>query len=70
MKLWWNWLIFKTKILLFQNPIKTKLRPKTDQLSNDASTGIGSTLKSIVNVAILMLLMMFAVHCTWVSSLS
>lgn len=48
-----------------QNPTKTKLRPKTDQQSND-STGIGSTLKSIVNVAILMLLMMFAVHCTWV----
>ncbi|KAG4075910.1 hypothetical protein HA402_003736 [Bradysia odoriphaga] len=49
------------------NPTKTKLRPKTDQQSND-STGIGSTLKSIVNVAILMLLMMFAVHCTWVTS--
>lgn len=49
----------------FQNPAKAKLRTKTEQSSND-SVGIGSTLKSIVNVAILMLLMMFAVHCTWV----
>lgn len=32
------------------------------------NNGIGSSLKSIVNVAILMLLMMFAVHCTWVTS--
>lgn len=29
---------------------------------------MGSNLKSIVIVAILMLLMMFAVHCTWVTS--
>lgn len=36
--------------------------------AHEPSSGIGSNLKSIVIVAILMLLMMFAVHCTWVTS--
>ena len=30
--------------------------------------GLGVNLRSIVVVAVLMLLMMFAVHCTWVTS--
>lgn len=46
---------------------KLKHRPKHDS-AHEANTGIGSNLKSIVIVAILMLLMMFAVHCTWVTS--
>lgn len=46
---------------------KLKHRPKHDA-SHEPSTGIGSNVKSIVIVAILMLLMMFAVHCTWVTS--
>lgn len=49
-----------------------KLRPKHDSSSHGAhgeqNAGMGSNLKSIVIVAILMLLMMFAVHCTWVTS--
>lgn len=44
-----------------------KHRPK-HETAHDSNGGIGSNLKSIVVVAILMLLMMFAVHCTWVTS--
>jgi len=32
------------------------------------SDGLGVNIRSIVIVAILMMLMMFAVHCTWVTS--
>lgn len=46
---------------------KLKHRPKHDA-SHEPSTGMGPNLKSIVIVAIMMLLMMFAVHCTWVTS--
>lgn len=46
---------------------KLKHRPKHDT-SHEPSNGIGSHLKSVVIVAILMLLMMFGVHCTWVTS--
>lgn len=46
---------------------KLKHRPKHDS-AHEPNTGIGSNLKSVVIVAILMLLMMFAVHCTWVTS--
>lgn len=41
-------------------------RPRHD--NNHESGGLGSNLKSIVIIAILMMLMMFAVHCTWVTS--
>ena len=30
--------------------------------------GVGMNIKSIIVVALLMMLMMFAVHCTWVTS--
>jgi dolichyl-diphosphooligosaccharide---protein glycosyltransferase len=45
-------------------------RPKHDSAhsAHDQNNGIGSNLKSVIIVAILMLLMMFAVHCTWVTS--
>merc|ERR1711874_444115 len=33
-----------------------------------AGDGLGVNIRSIVEVAVLMLLMMFAVHCTWVTS--
>lgn len=46
---------------------KLKHRPKHES-SHESNAGIGSNIKSIVIVAILMLLMMFAVHCTWVTS--
>ncbi|XP_037946380.1 dolichyl-diphosphooligosaccharide--protein glycosyltransferase subunit STT3B [Teleopsis dalmanni] len=46
-----------------------KMRHRTKhETSSDNSNGIGSNLKSIVILAILMILMMFAVHCTWVTS--
>jgi len=32
------------------------------------SDGLGVNIRSIVIVAVLMMLMMFAVHCTWVTS--
>lgn len=46
---------------------KVKFRPKHDSL-HEARNGIGSNLKSVIILAILMILMMFAVHCTWVTS--
>ena len=33
-----------------------------------ADEGLGGNIRSIVIVAVLMMLMMFAVHCTWVTS--
>ncbi len=39
---------------------------KQDQSGN--SEGLGVNIRSIVIVAVLMMLMMFAVHCTWVTS--
>ena len=33
-----------------------------------AGTGLGMNLRSIVVVAMLMMLLLFAVHCTWVTS--
>ncbi|GAB0090498.1 Oligosaccharyl transferase, STT3 subunit [Sergentomyia squamirostris] len=51
---------------------KLKHRPKHEATSHESASsggnGIGSNLKSFVIVAILMILMMFAVHCTWVTS--
>ncbi|XP_035775092.1 dolichyl-diphosphooligosaccharide--protein glycosyltransferase subunit STT3B-like [Anopheles albimanus] len=51
---------------------KMKHRPKHDLSSHGAhgeqNTGLSSNVKNMVIVAILMLLMMFAVHCTWVTS--
>uniref|UniRef100_A0A1B0CZK6 dolichyl-diphosphooligosaccharide--protein glycotransferase n=2 Tax=Phlebotomus papatasi TaxID=29031 RepID=A0A1B0CZK6_PHLPP len=51
---------------------KLKHRPKHETTSHDTSNsggaGMGSNLKSVVIVAVLMILMMFAVHCTWVTS--
>ncbi|KAL5284863.1 STT3B family protein [Megaselia abdita] len=41
-------------------------RPRHDN-SHEAN-GLGSNLKSVVIIAILLMLMMFAVHCTWVTS--
>ena len=36
-------------------------KPKDDE-------GLGINVKSIIIVALLMMLMLFAVHCTWVTS--
>ena len=35
---------------------------------NKESDGIGPNIRSIVTVVIMLLLMLFAVHCTWVTS--
>lgn len=43
-------------------------RPRHEPANHDNNGGIGSNLKSIIIVAVLMLLMMFVVHCTWVTS--
>ncbi|CAD6995427.1 unnamed protein product [Ceratitis capitata] len=52
---------------LYDKAGKIKFRPKHDaQL--ETHCGIGSNLKSVIILAILMILMMFAVHCTWVTS--
>lgn len=48
---------------------KLKHRPnKYEGSSTENGGGIGSNLRSVVILAILMILMMFAVHCTWVTS--
>ncbi len=40
-------------------------KPKEDKPKEE---GVGMNIKSIVVVALLMMLMLFAVHCTWVTS--
>lgn len=55
------------KKTLYDKAGKLKHRPKHDS-SHDSGNGIGSNLKSIVILAVLMILMLFAVHCTWVTS--
>ena len=56
---------------LYDKAGKLKHRPKHDNASHGSKSenaGLGSNVKSMVVIAILMLLMMFAVHCTWVTS--
>jgi len=55
---------------LYDKAGKLKHRPKHDSShsQHEQNGGLSSNLKSIVVVAILMLLMLFAVHCTWVTS--
>lgn len=36
--------------------------------NNQSDEGLGGNIRSIVILAVLMMLMMFAVHCTWVTS--
>lgn len=45
-----------------------KIKPRKHDSSKNENKGLGSNIKSMVVIAILMLLMMFAVHCTWVTS--
>lgn len=62
-----------TEKKLYDKAGKLKHRPKHDgphggSGSRAENKGLGSNVKSMVVIAILMLLMMFAVHCTWVTS--
>ena len=62
-----------TEKKLYDKAGKLKHRPKHDGPHGSAASraenkGLGSNVKSMVVIAILMLLMMFAVHCTWVTS--
>jgi dolichyl-diphosphooligosaccharide--protein glycosyltransferase len=41
---------------------------KHEQGGSQQGEGLGVNIRSIVIVAVLMMLMMFAVHCTWVTS--
>ena len=43
-------------------------RMRHEQSSSGKDEGLGVNIRSIVIVAVLMMLMMFAVHCTWVTS--
>lgn len=45
-----------------------KIKPRKHDSNKNENKGLGSNIKSMVVIAILMLLMMFAVHCTWVTS--
>ncbi|KAG5669929.1 hypothetical protein PVAND_000219 [Polypedilum vanderplanki] len=45
-----------------------KIKPRKHDNNKNENKGLGSNIKSMVVIAILMLLMMFAVHCTWVTS--
>jgi dolichyl-diphosphooligosaccharide--protein glycosyltransferase len=60
-----------TEKKLYDKAGKIKHRPKHDSSSHSSrqeNRGLGSNIKSMVVIAILMMLMMFAVHCTWVTS--
>jgi len=45
-----------------------KIRKMKHEQTAGGNDGLGVNIRSIVVVAVLMLLMMFAVHCTWVTS--
>jgi len=45
-----------------------KIRKMKYEQTGGGNDGLGVNIRSIVVVAVLMLLMMFAVHCTWVTS--
>ncbi|KAL7024404.1 hypothetical protein ACKWTF_013022 [Chironomus riparius] len=45
-----------------------KIKPRKHESAKTENKSLGSNIKSMVVIAILMLLMMFAVHCTWVTS--
>ncbi|KAH0952341.1 hypothetical protein HN011_006609 [Eciton burchellii] len=45
-----------------------KLRRMKHERSRGSAEGLGTNLRNIVVIGILMLLMVFAVHCTWVTS--
>ena len=45
-----------------------KMRKMKHEQATGGGDGLGVNIRSIVIVAVLMLLMMFAVHCTWVTS--
>lgn len=54
---------------LYDKAGKLKHRPKHDGAhGGDNNVGISSNIKCIVIVAVLMLLMLFSLHCTWVTS--
>lgn len=53
---------------LYDKAGKIKHRSKHDNQQAENCNGISANLRSIVLLAILMVLMMFAVHCTWVTS--
>lgn len=60
-----------TEKKMYDKAGKMKHRPKHDSSSHNSrqeNKGLGSNIKSMVVIAILMMLMMFAVHCTWVTS--
>ena len=46
---------------------KTK-KTKEEKKEEEGEEGVGMNIKSIIIVALLMMLMLFAVHCTWVTS--
>ncbi|KAL9871200.1 dolichyl-diphosphooligosaccharide--protein glycosyltransferase subunit STT3B-like isoform X1 [Glossina fuscipes] len=56
------------KKTLYDKAGKLKHRPKHDAQQHETGTGIGSNLKTFVILVISMILMTFAVHCTWVTS--
>ncbi|CRK87989.1 CLUMA_CG001775, isoform A [Clunio marinus] len=45
-----------------------KIKPRKHDSNKSENKGLGSNVKSMVVIAIMMILMMFAVHCTWVTS--
>lgn len=50
---------------------KSKKKPPTITSSNSSDfneEGVGSNIRSIVTISMLLVLMMFVVHCTWVTS--
>nr|CAH7763910.1 unnamed protein product [Callosobruchus chinensis] len=45
-----------------------KMKHEQQKESSESGSAIGANLRSIVSVVVLLLLMLFAVHCTWVTS--
>nr|CAI5860781.1 unnamed protein product [Callosobruchus analis] len=47
---------------------KVEMKHEQQKESSESGNAIGANLRSIVSVVVLLLLMLFAVHCTWVTS--
>lgn len=45
-----------------------KAKKLKEERQKEEPEGVGMNIKSIIIVALLMMLMLFAVHCTWVTS--
>ena len=57
-----------TSLTSRSSPQAGKLRKMRHERQSAESDGLGMNVRTLSLVAVIMMLMMFAVHCTWVTS--